>query len=118
MQNAAATFDVKDIENGKHALSVTVPTPAEKRFYVQILRLIDKPLSGGKSYTLSFRAKSTPDTQIVVFLNAAGTPPATLMKQDNIPLSSDWKNLRLHLYSQGRHQLEPPHHQRPRRGGG
>jgi acetyl esterase/lipase len=92
LQGTAATFEVKDIENAKHALCVTVPQAAEKRYYVQLLHGIYTQLYAGKSYSISFRAKAAPDASIVVVLSSSQTPPGEMLRQDDIALTSDWKD--------------------------
>jgi len=92
LQGAQATFEVKQIENGKQALCVTVAQAAEKRYFVQILHPVYSLLSASKSYTLSFRARSKPGASIVVTMRASKTPPGEMLRQDSIELTEDWKD--------------------------
>jgi acetyl esterase len=92
LQGAEASFEVVGIENGKHAIHITVPTAAEKRYYVQLLHGIYTPLRAGKKYTFSFRAKSKPGSSIVVFLNSSDKNVGEMLRQDNIALAEDWKD--------------------------
>jgi acetyl esterase/lipase len=92
LQGTKASFEIKPIENGKHAICITVPQAGEKRYYVQILHPIYSLLSASKSYTLSFRARSKPGAPIVVFVRASKTPPGEMWRQDPIVLTEDWKD--------------------------
>lgn len=91
LEGAEASFDVKEGENGGHALCVTVPTAAEKRYHVQLLHGINTPMSASKSYRLSFRARANPAAAIVVFV-AGSKPSGGLLREDNIALTDKWND--------------------------
>jgi acetyl esterase len=92
LEGTQATFEVKEIENGRHALCVTVPQAAEKRYYIQLVHPIYSLLSANTSYTLSFRARSQPAAPIVVIMHTGGSAPQELLRADPVDLTADWKD--------------------------
>ena len=65
---------------------------AEKRYYVQLLHGVYSTLITGKTYTVSFRAKSKPGTSIVVVVASSAKAPGEMLRQDNITLGEEWKD--------------------------
>ncbi len=91
LESTEASFEIKDIEGGKHALCITVPQPGAKRYFVQLLHPLDVQLSSGKSYTLSFRVRSKPGASIVVILRGQNAPKGEIWREDPIALTEEWK---------------------------
>ena len=89
-QNTVAEDKIEDLEGGKHAIHITVPKPAEKRFFVQLTEKGSFPIVDGKKYTLSFRARAKPAAQIVVVFSPAQGAWEALGRQDNIKLTEEW----------------------------
>ena len=91
MEGIQADDKVEPVEGGKHALHVTVPTEAEKRYYVQLMETKGFPMAADKTYTLSFRARSKPELETIVMVNGE-TGAGEMGRQDHIQLSQDWKD--------------------------
>lgn len=90
LQGATATFDVKQTDDGKHAVCITVPAVAEKRYYVQLDQSISAPMSASKTYLFSFRAKSNPATPIVITMGQR--KGGEIWRQDQIALTDQWQD--------------------------
>ncbi len=92
LEGTEATFEVKEIEGGKHALCITVPQAGAKRYFVQLLHPLNIPLTGGKSYTLSFRARSKPGTPILVIIRGQTTSSGEIWRENQVALTEDWQS--------------------------
>lgn len=91
MENTPAVAEVREIENGKHAVCVTVQAAGAKGYYVQLVRA-NVSLDAGKSYRLSFRARSKGDANITVNLWPRESSASEALWQTNpIPVTGEWK---------------------------
>jgi len=90
LQGAQGTVEVKDSGDGQHAAFVHVPEAAEKRYFIQLVQK-GVGLEEGRAYRLSFRARSAPESAIVVKLLEDQAPYTELWTEDGIALSDGWK---------------------------
>ncbi len=91
MDKTPAVAQIKNIENGKHAVCVTVLAPGAKRYDVQLVWK-SIPIVDGKTYKLSFRARSNVNASISVNLwPTDGSDSYALWTVDQIVVTRTWK---------------------------
>ncbi len=94
MGTAKATANVVPIEGGKHAVSVEVTEPGEKRYFVQLVQR-NVHVESGKTYLLTFRAKAKTAADIVVTVSSKeGSNFREMWREEDLALSEEWKEFR------------------------
>jgi len=90
-EHAQAAAEVKGIEQGKHAVCVTVQTPGAEGYYVQLVQG-NIPIAASATYKLTFRARSKPAGNITLNLwPAHSSDPNALWRVDQVALTDAWK---------------------------
>ncbi len=91
MEKTPAVAQIRNIENRKHAVCVTVMAPGAKRYDVQLVWK-SVPIVAEKTYQLSFRARSKADAFISVNLWPTNNSDSyALWSVDRIAVTSTWK---------------------------
>lgn len=94
MGTAKASANVVSIEGDKHAVSVEVTEPGEKRYFVQLVQR-NVRMESGKTYLLTFRAKvKTPADVVVTVSSKEGDNFREMWRQEDLALTEEWKEFR------------------------
>lgn len=92
LEKTPAVAEVRAIENGKHAVCVTVPVAGAQGYYVQFVQR-NIVITGDKSYKLSFRARSKIAATITLNLwPTEGSNPHALWRVDQVAVTDAWKD--------------------------